>query len=48
MIFEETKDLDAESGGFNTGHMWKLNKKILPKAVSVPTAMQDSKGKLLA
>ena len=46
MIFEETKGLDAENGGFNAGHMWNLKKKILPKAVNAPTAMRDSRGKL--
>ena len=47
MIFEETKGLDAKNGGFNTGHMLKLKMKILPKAVNVPTAMKDPRGKLL-
>ena len=42
IILEETKGLDSENGGFNTGHMWKLKKKIIPKAVNVPTAMRTS------
>ena len=47
IILEETKGLDSENGGFNTGHIWKLKKKIIPKAVNVPTAMRTSEWKLI-
>ena len=46
-ILEETSKLDAEQGGLNSGNMWKLKNKILPKSANVPTAIKSSEGKLL-
>ena len=47
IILEETDKLDAKQGGLNSGNMWKLKKKILPKSTNPPTAMIDKEGKLL-
>ena len=38
---------DSDEGGFNTGALWKLKKKLSPRLNEPPTAMQNSKGKLL-
>jgi hypothetical protein len=38
---------DSEEGGFNTGALWKLKKKLSPKQTEPPTAMKDSNGKIL-
>ena len=47
IVYEETKGLDNEDGGFNPGHIWKLKEKIIPKPSNVPTAMKDINGKLV-
>ena len=42
-ILKEVKGFeDAEDGGFNSGKLWKLKKKLAPK----PTAMETTDGKL--
>ena len=38
---------DSEEGGFNTGALWKLKKKLSPRHTEPPTAMKDSNGKIL-
>ena len=38
---------DSEDGGFNAGRLWKLKKKLSPKASEPPTAMIDTNGKLI-
>ena len=38
---------DSEDRGFNPGKLWKLKKKLSPKLGEPPTAMLDTKGKLL-
>ena len=38
---------DCEDGGFNTGKLWRLKKKLLPALGEPPTAMLNSEGKLL-
>ena len=38
---------NSEDGGFNTGHIWKLNKKLSPRVNDIPSAMNNSEGKLL-
>ena len=47
IVYEETKGLDNEDGGFNPGHLWKLKDKIIPKQCNVQTAMKDVNGKLV-
>ena len=47
-IMKEVQGLEeAEDGGFNSGKLWKLKKKLSPKSNEPPTAMEDSEGKLL-
>ena len=36
--------VDCESGGFNSGHLWKLNSKLRPKFNDNPTAVMDKSG----
>ena len=36
--------VDCESGGFNSGHLWKLKSKLRPKFNDNPTAVIDSIG----
>ena len=38
---------DSEDGGFNTGKLWKLKKKLSPRCVNPPSVMVDSNGKIL-
>ena len=47
IVYEETKGLGNEDGGFNPNHLWKLKHKILPKPCNVPTAMNNLNGKLI-
>ena len=44
---EEVKKIDCEEGGINSGHLWKLKKKLSPKCRDPPTAMMDRQGNLL-
>ena len=47
-ILKEVQGLeDAEDGGFNSGKLWKLKRKLSPKANEPPTAMESKEGKLL-
>ena len=46
-IKEEIEGIDSEDGGFNSGKLWKLKKKLSPNIIDPPTAMKDSGGKLL-
>ena len=47
-IMNEVKGIeDSEDGGFNAGRLWKLKKKLSPKASDPPTAMLNSDGKLI-
>ena len=38
---------DSEEGGFSSGKLWKLKKKISPKFTEPPTSMISSEGKML-
>ena len=38
---------NTEDGGFNTGKLWKLKKKLCPKPTDPPSAMQRSDGKII-
>ena len=46
-IQEEIGNIDCEEGGVNSGHLWKLKKKLSPKCRDPPTAMLDDMGNLL-
>ena len=47
-ILKEVQGLeDAEDGGFNSGKLWKLKRKLSPKTNEPPTAMESMEGKLL-
>ena len=47
-IMGEIKDTgDSEEGGFSSGKLWKLKKKIAPKFTEPPTSMINSEGKML-
>ena len=39
--------IDSEDGGFNSGKLWKLKKKLTPSNYDPPTAMKDSEGNLI-
>ena len=41
-IKEEIANIECEDGGINSGHLWKLKKKLSPKCRDPPTAMLDS------
>ena len=38
---------DSEEGGFNSGQVWKLKKRLSPRPDNTPSAMHNSEGKLL-
>ena len=46
-IMEEISNIDCQEGGVNSGHLWKLKKKLSPKCRDPPTAMVDEKGNLV-
>ena len=46
-IKEEIECIDSEDGGFNSGKLWKLKKKLTPSNYDPPTAMKDTDGNLL-
>ena len=47
-ILNEIKGITkSDEGGLNTGKMWKLKKKLMPRIQEPPTAMMSSEGKLL-
>ena len=39
IVKEEVEKVDCDSGGFNSGHLWKLKSKLRPKFNDYPTAM---------
>ena len=47
IVEEEVSKVDCETGGFNSGHLWKLKSKLKPKFNDKPTAMLDINGKLV-
>ena len=46
IVKEEVSKVDAEAGGFNSGHLWKLKSKLRPKFNDYPTAILDTHGNL--
>ena len=46
-IKKELEGMEADDGGWNTSHLWKLKKKLNPRPSDPPTAMKNSKGVLL-
>ena len=46
-IKNEIDCINSEDGGFNSGKLWKLKKKLSPTNTDPPTAMLNSEGKLL-
>ena len=47
-IEQELKDTgDCEDGGFNSGKLWKLKKKLAPRNSEPPSAMEDKEGNVL-
>ena len=47
VVKEEIEKIDCESGGFNSGHLWKIKSKLRPKLENKYTAIEDDNGKLL-
>ena len=48
IIEEDTAGLDCETGGYNSGHLWKLKNKIIPKPIQVTTEKKVKDGTLLS
>ena len=46
-IKDEISNIKCEEGGINSGHLWKLKKKLNPKCRDPPTAMMDPEGNLI-
>jgi hypothetical protein len=46
-IKEEIDGMNCEDGAINSGKLWKLKKKLHKNFVDPPTAMKDSRGRLL-
>ena len=46
-VKEEVDKVDSETGGFNSGHLWKLKSKLRPKFNDYPTAFLNSEGKMI-
>ena len=47
-ILEEIKGISkSDEGGINSGKLWKLKKKLMPRSQDPPTAMVNTEGKLL-
>ena len=46
-INDEIKGLESEKGGLNAGRLWKLKKRLSPRAEDPPTAMMDNEGNLV-
>ena len=46
-IKEELKGINYDEGGWNSGHLWKLRRKISPRPEDPPTAMENQEGVLL-
>ena len=47
IIKHEIAGVDSEDGGFNSGRLWRLKKKLAPTKYEPPTAMKNSEGQLL-
>ena len=47
IVKEEVDLVKCEEGGFNSGHLWRLKKKLRPKSNNTPTAIGDTNGKLV-
>ena len=47
IVEEEVSKVDCETGGFNSGHLWKLKSKLRPKFNDQPTAMVNSNGRIV-
>ena len=43
-IEQETNGIDVTLGGYNSGNLWRLKKKLFPKSRDPPTAMLDQHG----
>merc|ERR1712083_578266 len=46
-IKEEIEGIKCDEGGRNSGHLWKLKKKLIPRIQDPPTAIKNSDGNLL-
>ena len=46
-IKDEIGNIDSEDGGYNSGKLWWLKKKLSPSNHDPPTAMKNADGKLL-
>ena len=46
-IKNELRNIEIEDGGWNSGQLWKLKKKISPRPMDPPTAMKNDEGVLL-
>ena len=46
-IKDATKDIDCETGGVNSGNLWRLKKQLCPQTRNPPTAMLDSEDNLV-
>ena len=47
IVKEEVKNIESDEGGFNSGHLWKLKRKLRPQHIDNPTAMLNKDGKLV-
>ena len=47
VVKAEIENIDCETGGFNSGHIWKIKSKLKPKLSNKYTAIEDKNGKLL-
>jgi hypothetical protein len=45
IVKEEVEKVDSETGGFHSGHLWKLKSKLRPRPQSYPTAILDDDGR---
>ena len=46
IVKNEVKKINSENGGFNSGHLWQLKKKLSGKQTNPPAALIDENGKL--
>ena len=47
-IKKEIEGINCEEGGLNSGHLWNLKNKLIPKHSETPAAMINTEGKVLA
>ena len=47
IVKDEIVRIDCETGGFNSGHLWKMKAKLKSKESNKYTAIEDENGKLL-